>query len=139
MPLVRVDLVEGHSPREVRSIADAIHGAIVSVLGIPERDRFQIISEHAASHLIAWDAGLGFDRTTGIVMIQITTQFGRTTETKQRLYHSISGALGALGIGGNDVWISYVENSPADWSFMNGQAPYVEGLLDVPGRQERST
>ncbi|MGW3463425.1 tautomerase family protein, partial [Streptomyces olivaceoviridis] len=37
------------------------HRALVDALDIPERDRFQIITEHDADHLVALDSGLGFE------------------------------------------------------------------------------
>lgn len=134
MPLVRIDLVRGRRPDEVRQVADAVHRAIVAVLGIPERDRFQIVTEHDADHVIAQDAGLGFERGDGVVMIQIFTQTGRATPDKQRLYRSIAEHLGDLGVRGEDVFIGIVENGPQDWSFAHGRAQYVEGDLATPGR-----
>jgi phenylpyruvate tautomerase PptA (4-oxalocrotonate tautomerase family) len=131
MPLVRIDLVRGRRPDEVRQVADAVHCAIVAVLGIPERDRFQIVTEHDADHLIAQDAGLGFERSDGVVMIQIFTQTGRSTPDKQRLYQSIAEHL---GVRGEDVFVGIVENGPQDWSFAHGRAQYVDGDLAVPGR-----
>ncbi|MET8767138.1 tautomerase family protein [Streptomyces sp. NPDC004658] len=134
MPLVRIDLVRGRRPDDIRAIADAAHRALVDVLDIPERDRFQIITEHDADHVIALDAGLGFERTGGLVMIQIFTQSGRSTEVKQRVYRTVAKRLEALGIAGEDVFVSIVENGPQDWSFGFGRAQYVEGDLAVPGR-----
>jgi phenylpyruvate tautomerase PptA (4-oxalocrotonate tautomerase family) len=132
MPLVRIDVTEGRDAAELRRIADAIHEAIVDVYGIPPRDRFQIVTEHPAGLIIAEDAGLGFDRTGGVVMIQIFTQRGRSDETKQRLYAAINSALGAVGVAGEDVFIGYVENGPQDWSFGFGTAQYLTGELGVP-------
>ncbi|MEU6324044.1 tautomerase family protein [Streptomyces sp. NPDC047009] len=133
MPLVRIDMIRGRRTDEVQAIADATHQAIVEVLRIPERDRFQIVTEHAADHIIALDAGLGFDRSSALVMIQIFTQSGRTTEVKQRLYRVIAQRLGQLGIRGEDVFIGITENAPQDWSFAHGRAQYLEGELAVPG------
>jgi phenylpyruvate tautomerase PptA (4-oxalocrotonate tautomerase family) len=132
MPLVRIDVTEGRDPAELRSIADAIHEAIVDVYGIPPRDRFQIVTEHPAGLIIAEDAGLGFERTSGVVMIQIFTQRGRSDDTKQRLYAAINSALAAVGVAGEDVFIGYVENGPQDWSFGFGTAQYLTGELGVP-------
>ncbi|MFS0729613.1 tautomerase family protein [Curtobacterium sp. 1P10AnD] len=132
MPLVRIDLVTGRSPEQVRSIADAIHTAIVDEYGIPERDRFQIITEHPAQQIIAEDAGLGFDRTEGVVMIQVFTQGGRTDEAKQSLYAAVHDRLVEVGVASEDVFIGYVENGPQDWSFGFGRAQYVTGELGVP-------
>jgi phenylpyruvate tautomerase PptA (4-oxalocrotonate tautomerase family) len=132
MPLVRIDVIEGRSPDELRLVADAIHNAIVAVYGIPSRDRFQIVTEHPAALIIAEDAGLGFDRTAGIVMIQIFTQRGRSDEKKAQLYAAITKALEAVAVAGEDVFIGYVENGPQDWSFGFGRAQYQTGELGVP-------
>ncbi|MBG7704237.1 tautomerase family protein [Streptomyces sp. MC1] len=134
MPLVRIDLIRGRRPDDIRAIADATHRTLVDVLDIPERDRFQIITEHDADHVIALDAGLGFERTDGLVMIQIFTQSGRSTEVKQRVYRTVAKQLEALGIAGEDIFVSFMENGPQDWSFGFGRAQYVEGDLAVPGR-----
>lgn len=135
MPLVRVDAIEGRSPERVRGIADAIHRAIVAEYRIPERDRFQVVSELPAGQIIAEDAGLGFERDTDLVMIQIFTQRGRSTEAKQSVYAAIAHELGKLGVAGEDIFIGYVENGPEDWSFGHGRAQYVTGELAVPGTE----
>ncbi|MBF4609102.1 tautomerase family protein [Curtobacterium sp. VKM Ac-1393] len=132
MPLVRIDLTTGRTPQAVRAIADAIHQAIVDVYAIPVRDRFQVITEHPAQQIIAEDAGLGFERTEGVVMIQVFTQRGRDQAAKQELYRAIHDALAAIGVASEDVFIGYVENGPEDWSFGFGRAQYVTGELGVP-------
>ncbi len=131
MPLVRIDIAEGRGPGKGRAIADAVHGAIVSVFHIPERDRFQVLTERPAASIIAQDAQLGFERHLP-VMIQIFTQRGRSTDTKQRLYAEIAKRLGEVGVAGEDVFIGYVENGPQDWSFAYGRAQYVTGELTPP-------
>ena len=132
MPLVRIDLVRGRDEQEIRAVADAVHAAIVEVLGIPERGRFQVISEHEPGRVIAQDAGLGFDRSDSVVLVQIFTQQGRSTGAKQQLFAALAAHLGKLGIAGNDVFVGIVENTAADWSFGFGRAQYVEGDLPVP-------
>ncbi|GAA4775567.1 MULTISPECIES: tautomerase family protein [Microbacterium] len=129
MPLVRID----HSDARTNSaeIAGAIHDAIVGVYGIPERDRFQVVTARPATTIVAEDAGLGFDRTDPVV-IQIFTQRGRSDEQKQRLYAAIADALGPVGVEPQDVFIGYVENGPQDWSFGFGRAQYLTGELAVP-------
>lgn len=132
MPLVRIDLNNTHSPESIRNIADAIHSAIVAVYAIPPRDRFQIINRHEPGSIIAEDAGLGFERSDGVVMIQIFTQEGRTPQVKQELYARIASELAEVGVAGEDVFIGYVENTFNDWSFGFGKAQYVLGELAVP-------
>jgi Tautomerase enzyme len=132
MPLVRIDVVDHHSPQQLRDIADAVHRAVVDVLGIPERDRFQIITTHRPEEVIALDAGLGFDRSPNVVMIQIFTQGGRSIETKQCLFGAIAEQLATVGIEGPDVFVGIVENGAQDWSFGFGKAQYLTGELAVP-------
>lgn len=134
MPLVRIDLAAGREPAQVQAIADVIHNAIVAVYRIPERDRFQIVTEHPVGHIIAEDAGLGFERSSGVVMIQIFTQRGRSDDVKQELYAAVATALQQEGVAGEDVFIGYSENGPQDWSFGFGRAQYLTGELAVPAR-----
>lgn len=132
MPLVRID----HSDARTNSaeIAGAVHDAIVAVYGIPVRDRFQVITTRPGATIVAEDAGLGFDRSDPVI-IQIFTQRGRTDETKQALYAEIAARLAQVGVGGEDVFIGYVENGPQDWSFGFGRAQYLTGELAVPAAE----
>lgn len=132
MPLVRIDLMPGRSAEQISAIADSIQSTIVEIFGIPERDRFQVINELPVGRIIALDAGLGFERSAGVVIVQIFTQRGRDTAAKQRLYARLSENLSTLDVAGEDLFVSYIENGPEDWSFGFGEAQYVTGQLAVP-------
>lgn len=132
MPLVRIDVNEGRSAEDLQQLSRGIHDAILAEYGIPERDYFHILTEHPQGQIFAQDAGLGFERTGGVVMIQIFTQGGRSTEAKQRLFAAVAEKLSAVGVAGEDVFIGYVENTAGDWSFGFGRAQYVTGELTVP-------
>ena len=132
MPLVRIDLADVYDESQAASIASAIHDAIVEVLRIPVRDRFQIVNRLPAAGIIAQDAGLGFERSSGVVMVQIFTQRGRSSETKRELFAAIAASLSAVGVAGEDVFIGYQENGPDDWSFGFGRAQYMTGELRIP-------
>jgi hypothetical protein len=132
MPLVRIDVNKGRSRDDLRRISQSIHDAILTEYRIPDRDYFHILSEHQPGEIFAQDAGLGFDRTTEVVMIQIFTQSGRSQDAKQSLFAAIARGLASVGVAGEDVFIGYVENGPGDWSFGFGRAQYITGELDVP-------
>ncbi|MGH3726189.1 MAG: tautomerase family protein [Mycobacterium sp.] len=132
MPLVRIDLTADRSPEKRRAIADAIHDALVSILKIPVRDRFQIITAHEAADIIAEDAGLGFQRSGSVVIVHIFTQAGRSVETKQHLFAALADKLSAVGVDGADLFTAIHENDAQDWSFGFGVAQYVTGELAVP-------
>ncbi|MFJ4208417.1 tautomerase family protein [Paenarthrobacter sp. NPDC089675] len=134
MPLVRIDVNQGRSPEELTAVSRAIHDAIVAEYGIPERDYFHILTEHPSGQITAQDAGLGFERTAGVVMIQIFTQEGRSQEAKSSLFRAIAESLAEVGVSGEDVFVGYVENTAGDWSFGFGRSQYVTGELAVPRR-----
>jgi hypothetical protein len=132
MPLVRIDVNQGRSPEDLTAVSRAIHDAIVAEYGIPERDYFHILTEHPQGQIIAQDAGLGFERTSGVVMIQIFTQEGRSQMAKSSLFEAIATNLAGVGVAGEDVFVGYVENSAGDWSFGFGRSQYVTGELAIP-------
>lgn len=132
MPLVRIDVNQGRSQEELQGLSRGVHDAILAEYGIPERDYFHILTEHPAGQIFAQDAGLGFERTSGVVMIQIFTQGGRSQEAKQRLFAAVAEKLAKVGIAGEDVFVGYMENTAGDWSFGFGRAQYVTGELAVP-------
>ncbi|UVJ40449.1 tautomerase family protein [Arthrobacter sp. CJ23] len=132
MPLVRIDVNQGRSSEQLGELSRRIHEAVLAEYGIPARDYFHIVTEHPRGQIVAQDAGLGFERTPGVVMIQIFTQGGRSQEAKQSLYTAIAAALGEIGVAGEDVFIGYVENTANDWSFGFGRAQYLTGELAIP-------
>jgi phenylpyruvate tautomerase PptA (4-oxalocrotonate tautomerase family) len=134
VPLVRIDVNQGRSSADLRRLSQSIHDAILAEYGVPERDYFHVLTEHPAGQIFAQDAGLGFERTPEVVMIQIFTQGGRTQEAKQSLFAAIADRLAQVGVAGQDVFIGYVENTAGDWSFGFGRAQYVTGELAVPGK-----
>ncbi|MFJ4028240.1 tautomerase family protein [Paenarthrobacter sp. NPDC089989] len=132
MPLVRIDVNQGRTPEGLTALSRAIHDAILTEYGIPERDYFHILTEHPQGQIVAQDAGLGFERSSGVVMIQIFTQGGRSQMAKSSLFEAIASGLSEVGIAGEDVFVGYVENTPGDWSFGFGRSQYVTGELAVP-------
>jgi phenylpyruvate tautomerase PptA (4-oxalocrotonate tautomerase family) len=132
MPLVRIDVNQGRSTEDLRRLSQGIHDAILAEYGIPERDYFHVLTEHPQGQIFAQDAGLGFERTPDVVMIQIFTQGGRSQQAKESLFAAIAARLGGVGVAGEDVFIGYMENTAGDWSFGFGRAQYVTGELAVP-------
>jgi phenylpyruvate tautomerase PptA (4-oxalocrotonate tautomerase family) len=129
MPLVKIHLVEGRDPAEVRALADTVHEVLVETFAAPERDRYQIIHEHPRANLILLDTGLSIERSDRVVLIEITQQ-GRDETQKQALYRRLAGALSQRGQAQpEDLIIAVSENSRADWSFGFGRAQFLTGEL----------
>ena len=122
MPLVRVDLRKG---RDVRAVSAAVHRAMVETLGVPERDRFQVITEHDGAHLV-FDPGYLDIQRENAVFVQVVLARGRDVETKQKFYARCAELLAeAAHVRREDVLISLLECGREDWSFGNGEAQYV--------------
>jgi 4-oxalocrotonate tautomerase len=126
MPLVRIDVMEGRTAAELASIGDGVHRALVETIGIPEADRFQVISEHGAGRLFFDTGYLGISRTSGVVLIQITISSGRSLDQKRALYEAIARNLAARpGMRTEDVFVNVLEVVRENWSFGNGVAQYA--------------
>lgn len=129
MPLLRFDLIEGRSAHELKALLDAAHRAMVSAFKVPERDRYQIVHEHPAAHMIIEDTGLGIARTRDVVFIQVTTR-PRPKELKADFYRKLVVELEAsCGISPSDVVVSMISNTDEDWSFGHGRAQFLTGEL----------
>jgi phenylpyruvate tautomerase PptA (4-oxalocrotonate tautomerase family) len=126
MPLVRIDLIEGRSPADVAAIGNAVHHALATIAGVPARDRFQIVTQHRPGSLIFNPDYLDIHRTAGIVIVQVFFATGRTEDVKEALYEQIASEITErTATRREDVFITLVENSRADWSFGNGVAQYL--------------
>lgn len=127
MPLVRISHVEGKSAAFAAALSQGVHRAMVDTFNVPADDYFQIVTDHAAvSGVVGPASFLGIDHTPELVMVQITCAEGRTVEQKKALYLAIAGNLAsAPGIRREDVIINLVETRRENWSFGNGEAPFV--------------
>ena len=127
MPLARIDLVEGKSPEYRKTIGDVVYTAMFEILKAPKDDRFQVISEHAASDFIFDPHFLGIERSPDCVFVQLTLVGGRTLDQKRRFYKQVADELHArLGMRREDIAINLVPVTPEDWSFGNGEASLMK-------------
>jgi phenylpyruvate tautomerase PptA (4-oxalocrotonate tautomerase family) len=129
MPLIKIDMIEGRTDDELRTLLDTVHQVVLEAFQVPAGDRYQIVNEHKPSRMIVEDTGLGIARTDKVVFLQITTR-PRPLPQKQEFYRRVTEELSAhCGIAPSDVVISLVENTDADWSFGHGRAQFLTGEL----------
>ena|SRR5215212_772453 len=127
MPLVNIDLLEGRPREQLSAIADAVHDAMVQELDVPERDRFQILTEHRPETLTFDRHYLDIDRSEAFVLVRVTLSAGRSTDAKQAFYRRLAELLAErVGLATEDLAVMLVENNREDWSFGRGQASYLE-------------
>jgi len=80
-------------------MADDIHGTLVKVLKIPERDRLIIVDENREGFFQPPDTSGNY------LLVELTMFSGRTKETKRALYKSLVDVLEKHGIGKENVRI----------------------------------
>jgi hypothetical protein len=106
MPLVRIDGIEGRSQAEVKTLLDATHRAVVSALGVPVRDRYQIYQAHPRAYVVVEDTGLGIARTDNVVVFTIFSK-KRDEVLKTKLYKELARELHvSASIAPSDIVIS---------------------------------
>ena len=127
MPLVRISLMQGKPAEFRRRVGEIVYQTMTDTINVPQKDNFQIITEHDENSLVYDPEYLDIQRTDSIVIIQITLNAGRTVEIKKAFYKRLAERLHSLlGIRMEDVFISLVEVKKENWSFGNGIAQYAE-------------
>jgi Tautomerase enzyme len=96
---------------------------------VPPRDRYQIVSTHPANEIVAWDTGLGIDRSSRLVILHVVSR-RRSSEMKQRFYELAAANLAArCGLEPADLIVAVTENDDEEWSFGYGRAQFLTGEL----------
>lgn len=125
MPLVEISVRNETPAPQRRAIADSVHRALVDAIGIPEGDRFQIVSSHPARDLIFDAQYMGVERRD-IVFVRITLVRGRSQEKKLDLYRRIAQNLTEHAqVRPEDAFVTLVENDKTDWSVGYGIAQLI--------------
>lgn len=129
MPLIKVDLIKGRKPEEIKQILDVAHYVVLEAFQVPEGDRYQVVTQHEPYELIMKDTGLGFDRSDNVILFTvISTQ--RTDKMKKDFYRLLTEKLEKQSqIAPEDVMITFVTNGAGEWSFGFGEAQFLTGKL----------
>ncbi|MFT9459259.1 MAG: tautomerase family protein [Acetobacter orientalis] len=130
MPLLHFHLIKGsRTTDEVGTLLDAAHGAMLAAFKVPERDRYQLVSEHDATHMIIQDTGLDIPRTNKVVLLQVVSR-PRPKEQIAEFYRLLAEALETKsGLKPSDLMVSIVQNADEHWSFGCGRAQFLTGEL----------
>jgi hypothetical protein len=139
MPLVYYDIVRGRSRDQIRTLLDSAQAALVEAFGTPEKDRYQLVTEHSPDEMIIEDNGLGIDRSENLVVIHLINRRGKKTRAqKEKLYELLARNLRRdCGLDPADLVMSITENESEDWSVGCGKAQFVNGDLDPETSQPR--
>lgn len=126
MPLIRISMRRGRPASHPAAIVDGVYRALRSTFEVPENDLFAVVHQHDADEFV-FDANyFGFERSAGLVIIQLTVANTRGVTQKKALYAAIAANLQKEpGLKPDDIFINLVEVKREDWSFGGGIAQYV--------------
>jgi hypothetical protein len=114
LPLIQIDLDRDLFNSLGDKLSAAVHQAQLDALDIPSDDLFQVFTPHDPGEL-RFDPGYnGVDRQR-LVLLRITMVHMYSVATKQRLYRSIVERFVEVGVRGEDILISVVEDGFEDW------------------------
>jgi malonate semialdehyde decarboxylase len=125
MPLLKFDVIAGRTDEQLRQLLDTTHHAMVEAFEVPASDRYQSVTQHRPAEMVLEDTGLGFRRTDKVVLLTVISR-RRTEVQKKKFYQLLAERLHErCGISPDDLIVSLVENSDADWSFGHGRAQFL--------------
>jgi phenylpyruvate tautomerase PptA (4-oxalocrotonate tautomerase family) len=120
---VKVNLLKGRTAEEKDAVASVIHAALVTTLGVPDADRYQLFNEYDAESFRHTTEYLGMTYTDRLLVIEITFLVGRGDEQKKSLLAEINANLVSTGfVGADDVFVLITEIGRANVSFGQGLA-----------------
>jgi phenylpyruvate tautomerase PptA (4-oxalocrotonate tautomerase family) len=126
MPLARISVFEEMAAERRLMIAAAVYDAMRLTLGIPEGDRFVVLSAHPQEEFIVDPNFMQMQRTSDFVLVHVTLRRGRSVETKQSFYKEAARLLRVrANIAPDNIMVVLTENELADWSFGRGEAQYL--------------
>jgi len=126
MPLIRLSLRRGRPAADLSAIVDGVYRALRETFEVPENDLFAVIHQHDAEEFVFDATVFGFQRSAGLLFLQITVSETRGVTQKKALYAAIVANLQREpGLKPDDVFINLVEVKREDWSFGGGAAQYV--------------
>lgn len=126
MPLIRISMRRGRPASHPAAIIDGVYRALRATFEVPENDLFAVVHQHDADEFV-FDANFfGFQRSAGLVIIQITVANTRGVTQKKALFAAIAAHLQQEpGLKPDDIFINLLEVKRENWSFGGGVAQYV--------------
>ncbi|USS93493.1 tautomerase family protein [Fructilactobacillus ixorae] len=130
MPLMRIDMVKGRrTPDEIKRVMQLSYDLTRKDLGVPEDDRFQVVTQHEAYEMKLMDAGLGIKRSDDILLFEILSTPRTMGQKKQYCQDMAQAFHEELGMDPADVMIVFATNHAEDFSFGNGKQQFLNGEL----------
>jgi phenylpyruvate tautomerase PptA (4-oxalocrotonate tautomerase family) len=124
MPVAKIHVLEGrYDEARLGNMSKAVQDALMSALGVPPDDFFQIIHTLPRTQFRHTPSFLGLKYSDDLILLEITFISGRPKQKRLALLKAINeGAVAATGISPDDVMITLYEVPGENISFGQGLA-----------------
>jgi Tautomerase enzyme len=133
MPLAKLHVLEGrYDEARVDRVSRAVQHGLISALGIPPEDFFQIIHVLPRSQFRHTPSFLGLNYSDDLIVLEITFIAGRPKAKRLRLLQALNDAVvAAAGIAPDDLLITLYETPGENISFGRGLAQRANVQLET--------
>jgi hypothetical protein len=124
MPLAKIHVLDGqYDELRLGRVSSAVQNGLISALGIPPEDFFQIIHILPRSQFLHTPSFLGLTYSDDLILLEVTFISGRPKEKRLELLKALNdGVVSAAGISPDDLVIMLYETPGENISFGRGLA-----------------
>jgi phenylpyruvate tautomerase PptA (4-oxalocrotonate tautomerase family) len=124
MPLAKIHVLEGqYNKARIGKVSSAVQNGLISALGIPQEDFFQIIHVLPRGQFRHTPSFLGLNYSDDLILLEIAFASGRPREKRLALLKALNEAVvDAAGISPDDLVIMLDETPGENISFGRGLA-----------------
>ena len=124
MPVAKIHVLEGrYNEARLQKVSSAVQHGLISALGIPPEDFFQIIHVLPRGRFLHTPSFLGLNYSDDLIILEITFISGRPKEKRLALLKALNdGVVAAAGISPDDLLITLYETPGENISFGRGLA-----------------
>src|SRR5258706_15391166 len=124
MPVAKIHVLKGqYNEARLGKVSSAVQDGLISALGIPPEDFFQIIHVLPRGQFLHTPSFLGLKYSDGLILLEITFISGRPKEKRLALLKALNdGVVAATGISPDDLMITLYEVPGENISFGRGLA-----------------
>ena len=124
MPIAKIHVLEGqYDEARLGKVSSAVQNGLISALGIPPEDFFQIFHVLPRNQYRHTPSFLGLKYSDDLIVLEITFISGRPNEKRLGLLKALNDAVvAAAGISPDDLMIAFYEVPGDNISFGRGLA-----------------
>jgi 4-oxalocrotonate tautomerase len=124
MPVAKIHVLEGrYNEARLGKVSSAVQNGLISALGIPPEDFFQIIHVLPRGRFLHTPSFLGLNYSDDLIILEVTFISGRPKEKRLALLKALNdGVVAAAGISPDDLLITLYETPGENISFGRGLA-----------------